>query len=267
MSKLYWLLSGALLACSGSQAAAQIAAQPAAQAVAAAVAQEKPNDGTDPTRPVRNLQLNYEHLDLRGNFTSDIMALAFTQPLGGRSSLRIKAPLSSIDARGDAGFALGDMSLKYTRIPVLTRNYGIVLQAEMIFDTASRAELGTGQNVLKPGIIYARFLTGGAIFAPAIVHSVSLWGDSGRPPVSVTTFDFYYVPHLANPKLYMTLDPAMNFDWHNDRYFPSLAVTLGRKLGKAMGGNVQAYVKPSAAFFADRPFNWGIEAGVQLLAF
>jgi hypothetical protein len=261
-----WTAAALLGMCGAASPAASQETGPAGQESAPAAEQE--NDGTDPTRPVKTLSVSYEHLDLRGDFTSDSLILAYTQPIGsGRNSLKAKLPLSSIDVLGNDRIDVGDISIKYTMIPKVTRSFGVVIGAEMTFDTASRAELGTGQNVFKGTLIYAKFLKNGGIFAPALVHSISVWGDGNRPAVNSTTVDLYYVPRLRNRSMYMTIDPAMTVDWENDREFPSLSVTLGYKLGRMMGGKGQMFVKPSASFAQERPVNWGVEVGFQLLSF
>lgn len=252
----------------GSVQAQTAAVQPAGPPATAPPAAEKENNGTDPTRPIRTASVFYEHTDLRGGFTSEVLTFNYTQPLGsGRSSLKIEMPFSSVDVFGNRSMAAGDLSLKYTKIPVVTRTHGIVLAAEMVFNTAARPELGTGKAVFKPQFIYAWFLKGGNIFAPALVHNISLWGNSNRADVNLTTIDLYYVPHLKNPKLYMTLDPAFNIDWENKKQFGALAVTLGYRLGNMLGGKGQMFIKPSTTFLDDRPTNWGIKVGFQVLGF
>jgi hypothetical protein len=230
--------------------------------------QEKENDGTDPTRPVRTASMLYEHIDLRGQFNSEIVTLNYSQPIGsGRSAVKVEVPFSSVDVLGNKSMDIGDVSFKFTNIPVVTRKYGIVIGLEMVLNTAARPELGSGKNVLKPSFIYAKFLKNGSIIAPSLVHNVSLWGDKGRPSVNLTTFDLYFVPRLKNPRMYMTIDPAMNIDWENKKEYPALAVTLGYKLGNMFGGKGQVFIKPSTTFFSDRPVDWGVKAGFQVLNF
>ena len=140
-------------------------------------AQEKPaNNGTDPTKLTTILQPTYEYLDLVGGFESGVLRLNYTQPFGAKSdySLRLRVPVQMNDVLGNSGHDLGDASLMLTHVFGLTRTHGWVFQGEAVFDTAARPELGTGKNVLKGTLIYARFLPTGAIFAPAVVQSNSV---------------------------------------------------------------------------------------------
>lgn len=233
----------------------------------AARAEDKPNDGTDPTRPVRTLQGDFEYLDLaHSHATSKVFTGSFSEPFG-HTAFQVKVPLAAVDVRGDDGYGLGDVSVKYTRVFGVTAKHGFVFTTEAFLDTADRPELGTGKYVIKPTIIYARFLKNGDIFAPALVQSLSVAGRSRRADVNATTVDFYYVPRLSNPHLYMTYDPALNYDWETDSFYSALAVTVGLKLGRVMGGNSQVFIRPSATFGDRRPVDWGMKAGVQLLNF
>lgn len=226
------------------------------------------NNGTDPTRPVRSATLGYETLELASGFTSQRLELRFSQPVGsGRSAIQLTVPFMSLDALGDDAFGLGDVGLRYSNVVRVTPDYGVVLQLEAEFPTAERDELGTGRVVLKPAIIYADFLADGSILAPSLLHNVSVGGDEDRADVNLTTFDLYYVPRLASQKVYMTLDPALNYDWEREAGYGAFAVTVGYRLGSMLGGSGQVFVKPSMTIGDERPVDWGLEIGFQVLNF
>jgi hypothetical protein len=251
------------LAALAAQAHAQD--QPAAQQ--APEHHAEPDNGTDPTRVRRSLTADFKHFDLRGGFTSDTLEAVYAEPLGSHTSLTATVPFPSVDTAGNAAMGFGDVELLLTNIPVVTRQYGIVVKAGATFDTASRPELGTGNTVLEGTAIYARFLKGGAILAPSLEYDYGVERDAGRSRVNQLTFDLYYVPHLKNRAWYMTLDPFVNLDFTADRQSGGLTVTLGRVIGPALGGRLQAYVKPGVFIGSDRSSNWGIETGIKLLGF
>jgi hypothetical protein len=233
-------------------------------------AQEKAvENGTDPSKLLSTAEAKYEYLDLGNRIGSGSLRLSFTQPLGEKQdySLRLRVPLSHIDIPGNGSHDMGDVSLQLAHVYGLTRKHAFVLQAEAVFDTAARPELGTGKHVLKGTFIYAKFLPGGNIFAPALVQSNSVGGQDGRADVNTTTVDLYYVPKLADARNLVTLDPAVNFDWENDRKYLSLAVTAGRVLGPQLGGTGIAFVKPSLFAGGERPATWGIELGYKVIGF
>lgn len=227
----------------------------------------EPDNGTDPTRVRRSLTVDFEHVDLRGGFTSDTFEFVYVQPLGSHTSLTATVPFPSVDVAGDAAMGFGDVELVLTHIPVVTRQYGIVVKAGFTFDTASRPELGAGNTVLEVTAIYARFLPGGSIFAPSLEYDYGIERDSGRARVNQLTLDLYYVPRLRDRNWYMTLDPFVNANFTSDEVSGGLSVTLGRVLGPALGGRLQAYVKPTVFVGSDRGANWGVEAGIKLLGF
>lgn len=97
-------------------------------------------------------------------------------------------------------------------------------RGELVFDTAKRPELGTGKTVFKGTFIYARFLAGGDIFAPAMVQSLSLGGNSARAKVNNTVFDFCYMPDslLARPRQTPRAGPPPRL-WYETATLPNFA--------------------------------------------
>jgi hypothetical protein len=240
-----------------------------ASTVCAGAWSQEADNGTDPTKLTSAAAVQIEHLDLKGGFSADTLKFIYVVPFGQKKdfNFRVQLPMVRTDVLGQSGFRLGDVSLKVNHVLTVTREYGIVVAGEAVFDTASRPEGGAGKNVLKANAVYAWFLQGGDIFAPAIVHSLSVSGDSSRAKVNGTVLDFYYVPKLADPKTFVTVDPALSFDWENDTRFASLAVTIGRAIGPAFGGNSQVFIKPTVLAGGDRPGTWGVEVGYKVIGF
>ena len=169
---------------------------------------------------------------------------------------------------GDSNLGLGDVSVKISRVAVVTPAYGIVLGAEAVFDTADAPDQGAGVDVLKLSGIYAIFLRNGAIFAPSLVQSVSIGApDPGRSDVNLTTIDLYYVPRLADPGAYMTVDPAILYDWETDRMSGALSVTYGTSVDLGIAGNESFFIKPSAGIGGNRGSDFGLEIGFKMVGF
>lgn len=230
--------------------------------------QQAVDNGTDPTRVSRTFQVKGEHLALRDDFSSNTLKLWYTQPLGPGLSAIFKLPVTQVDVRGNDDVGLGDVSIQLGKVFGLTREGGHVVQGEMIFDTATRPELGGNQNVFKATYVRALFLKNGAILAPSFLHNIGVSGQGRFPRVNLTTVDIYYVPKMADPRNLVTFDPNVSYNWNNDDLFASLAVTVGRNLGKApFGGNQFILVKPSAVFGNARPNRWGIELTYKVIGF
>jgi hypothetical protein len=240
--------------------------------LADAAAQEAKKDidnGTDPTRFSTSAALIYEYNDLANGLARQAPRLEVIMPLGKQRhyNVRVTVPVVSNDVAGNDNFALGDVAVRMSHVFGVTRHRGMVVHGEMLFNTAKRDELGTGKDVFKGTFIYAHFRPNGSIFAPALVHSLDVAGDRDRADVSITTIDFYYVPKLKDPRNYITWDPALNFDWANNKDYVSLAVTFGRVVGEAFGGHAQLYIKPSLLAGSERPGDWSIEVGFKVLGF
>ena len=205
--------SGALGFASSVTAATEAA--PASDPARSAAAE----NGTDPTQLLTVAEAKHEYLDLNQGISSGTLRLTWTQPIDAARKWAVitRVLVTSIDAGGNDSFDIGDASLKISHVYGLTKTHAWVAQGELIFDTAARPELGTGKDVFKGTLIYARFLKNGAIFAPAWVQSNSVAGQERRDGVNITTFDFYYVPKMADPRNLITYDPALNFDWQSDK--------------------------------------------------
>ena len=231
-------------------------------------AQEKEvNNGTDPTKLATAVLVQYKYTELLTNDSTGLFEAQYTHPIGAlkNKSLTVNIPYAS--GVVDDDFGLGDLSLKFTHVAALNSQRGLAYTAEAIFDTADRNELGTGQTVLKVSGFYAKFLKGGNIFAPALVHQIDLSNNKDRSNVNNTTLDLYYVPKLTNPNYFLTFDPAVTSDWENNREYVSLTVTLGRMLGKAFGGDSQVYIKPQILGGSERPVDWTIQVGYKVIGF
>lgn len=225
----------------------------------------QPDNGTDPTKQTQAVTLAYEYLELRDGFYRETFKPQYKLPLGPHGSVTLLVPLIRTDIAGNEDYDLGDASLKFSYVYKLTRDHGIVLQGEVVFDTAARPELGSGATVFKGTVIYAKFLQDGAIFAPAL--GVNEGFDRDGRVVRSLVADFYYVPKLSDPRYYVTIDPALTADLENHAQFGSLAVTIGRVIGPAFGGSSQVYVKPGVFFGGERSADWGIEIGYKVIGF
>jgi hypothetical protein len=235
-----------------------------------------PDNGTDPTRVSRTALVTYERMRLKESVASDLFRLNLTIPVGPKDdySLRFRLPVTRLTGvGGNESFDVGDASIMLGHVFGLSQRGGYVAQLEYVSPTAARPELGTGKDVLKGTFIVARFLDGGSIFAPALVQANSIGGRADRPDVKATTIDLYYVPKLSDPRNLLTFDPSLNFDWETSKRFAGLAITYGRIIGKAFGGNAIVTVKPSANFGGERIFagersaTWGIELGYKVIGF
>lgn len=247
---------------------------------------EEINNGTNPTLLTTQMGVQYQYNEIDSQLNTGLLEAFYTRPFGdGSKALRFTLPGSDspFNARprlGDAAAAadqdpdvgeelrLGDISVTYIDVFHLTPNNGAAFTFELFLDTAETDTAGYGQFAGETSIFYAWFLDNGAIFAPAWVQTFGLEGgnDLGQD-VNVTTVDFYYVPKLANPKYYITFDPAMIHDWESDDTFGSFQVTFGMLTGKALGGDGQVFIKPGVLLGGEAPADWSVQVGYKVLNF
>lgn len=266
MKRIFVLACGVVLAVASASGAVPAPSDSAPVATQAVAATADDNDGTDPTKPTSQIKASIDRQNFPGDFATNFLSLEYNRPLGdGSWVVRPKVQFGSLSGAGvDTGLDVGDASIKLTKIVERTSKHGIVATFEVLAPTGS-ANLTGGKWLVKPNLIYAMFLKGGHIFAPAIVHVASIGGDASKPPINITTLDFYFVPRLANKNLFMTIDPAVNFDWEGNREFGALAVTFGYKLGPMLGGRGQISVKPLVLVGHNAPSDWGVQLAFQLL--
>lgn len=75
------------------------------------------------------------------------------------------------------------------------------------------------------------------------------------------------MPRLADPQLFITVDPALTRDWSARREYASLAITFGSSIGRAWGGNAQLFIKPTWFAGGERPARWGMKLGYKVIGF
>ncbi len=247
---------------------------------------EEINNGTNPTLLTTQAGIQYQFNQINPDLDTGLLELFYTQPFGdGSRAFRLTVPFSDSEFNshprlGDAALAfaenpdigaelaLGDISLTYIDVFYLTERNGSAFTFELFLDMAATDFAGYGQLAGETSLFYAWFLDNGSIFAPAWVQTFGLEGgnDDGQN-VNVTTIDFYYVPKLANPKYYLTFDPAVIRDWETDDTFGSLQVTAGMLTGRAFGGDSQVFIKPGILFGGDGPADWSVQVGFKVLNF
>ena len=163
---------------------------------------------------------------------------------------------------------MGDIVLKASYVPYVTRRHGLLLAAELAAPTATDDILGTERWVFSPSITYATFFPNGMLFAPAYKHSFTFAGDEDRADIDKGTLDFYLVHKFDHGRQWAILDPTYFLDYENDAYSGgTLRATYGRLLGKLGDAVVSGYVRPGVGIGADRPYDWSVEVAITLIGF
>lgn len=227
---------------------------------------EEVNNGTNPTILSSVAAVQYKHSNFRDGSSTGLFEAIYSQPLGERGNMALGLTVPYASGLRDSDYDLGDLSVKFTHVLNVDKDGGSAYTAEVFADTAGRAELGAGHTWLKASGFYAFFFPA-SILAPSLVQQVSLDSPGNRARINNTTFDLYYVPKLADPKYYVTYDPALVHDWENEESYASLTITFGRMLGKVFGGDSQVYIKPQVLGGKDRPIDFTVQVGYKVIGF
>jgi hypothetical protein len=250
-------VTSALLAVPGSQ-------EPAPAASASA-----DKSGTDPTKFLRAFRITNELARTTNENWSNTTAFSFVQPFAdSKMNLRLKVPVIWTDVTGSGDWGIGDLSLRYNWLAKITQSYGLLVGAEVVADTASEDFMGRGKWTAAPLATFALFLSKNMIFAPTYQHNFSFAGDSDRADVNESVLDFYFVITADDKQSWVTIDPTIVIDWENDQNTPAtLEVQYGWKAGELFGGAFNMYIQPGIGIGQDRPYEWNIEFGINIVGF
>jgi hypothetical protein len=272
------LLARASLTQASIAAAASAIAQDGSAGSDAATSDGKQSDaapqttdksGTDPTKFLRQVRLNYEYASTANDASVNTLSFSYVQPFAEQTmNLRFKLPLLHSDVSGSSETGIGDFSVRYNWLADITQSYGLLVGAELLADTATDDSLGRGKWVISPLATYAIFLNSNMIFAPTYQHNLSFAGDDARNDVNESVFDFYFVYTADDKESWVTVDPALVIDWENNEAIPfSIEVQYGRKLGTLWGGAVNGFIQPGIGIGQDRAIDWNIEVGISIIGF
>jgi hypothetical protein len=236
-----------------------------------APAQEaKDSSGTNPAILSRQLSKSNEYRFLADDYFFNVTNFRYTEPFAdGKASIRLTIPVNATDlAAGDTEIGLGDIAAKLSWVPYMSRSQAFILSSELYAPTATEDILGTGKWVIAPGITWANFVSREVIIAPALIHNISFAGDDDRPDVNRTDFDLYVVYKPHGKAWWITSDATVSHDFEGKTTPISWELTFGRSLMQLEGGGaLNGYIRPGIGIGHDRPYNFNIEVGINLINF
>lgn len=223
------------------------------------------NDGTDPARPAKTVGISFEGRGLAGNDRQHSLFADFVLPLrSARTVVALRVPMVGVRSAGN-DWGPGDVGIQLSRIIPTDERGAIIVGGQLELDTAGSVARGSGQTVASASMIVERVTAIGMILAPTITHSLGISGSAGR--VNRTRINLYTVPVHGGEDLYLTLDPAVTFDWGEQARYGEIVATAGYRIGRLAGGDMQLFVRPGVGFGSLRSYRWSVEAGFQLLNF
>jgi hypothetical protein len=218
--------------------------------------QEEVNTGQDPTRPVTRLDLRLKYVELDhkavGGDSAQVLTLRsdLAVPLRGgwRLALRGEFPMSwddtpSADNPGGARqFGLSDTLFQGALITPTAGNWTAAFGTQVIFPTATRAQMGTGKFQLVPSAVVKYDLGSripGVWTALLVRHAVDVGEvQANRPSVNQTIVQPYLNFDLPR-EWYLTFAPELRYDWRAATWFIPFDVEIGKMVTRHVVLSVQ----------------------------
>ena len=220
-------------------------------------------NASNPLAKVKNTDLRYQYFDLDdGRINDAFIDGAFMA----HDTLKIKYELHywETDLSGSSETGLESSTIKAIYFPYETKvegrpyvGYRVALGLDWIVDLSDddKEAIGSGSDVLGPFAGIAMAYESGLTFIPLIQYFTEYDGD----PVDQIALRVITLQPLPEKK-WLKLDAKLPVDRENDNAIPA---TVEVQLGKTFREGLGAYVDLLAGVGSDRPYNWGLGAGVR----
>ncbi len=219
-------------------------------------------DGSNPLASVNKIDLKPEYFDLGDDRDRTDLNLEVSLMLHEKFKLVIELHYWSTDITGDRQDDFESVSFKGIFFPYdtsLNETWGFrfAIGGEVIldFDNADKG-IGTGSDQIAPlvGFAFMNRETKTTIL-PVVQHFLSVDGDTN---INTTGFRLIVIQPLAEG-WWVKGDLRTPYDWEND----AIPATLEVELGKMLSPNFGLFGTSFTGFGGDRPYEWGIGAGVR----
>lgn len=137
--------------------------------------------------------------------------------------------------------------------------FGLGVGSELIFDTATEDELGSGKYQFVPVLAAGFSPMEGLRITPTLKDYISFAGDADRPNINDLSFNVKTL--YSWPKGWWTaLDPTLKVNFQNDNKRTLILYSEG---GKMLNENVSAWVRPGIHVAGEERMNWSVEVGIR----
>ncbi len=156
---------------------------------------------------------------------------------------------------------LGDILLRamFRVMATYESGFGLGVGSELIFDTATEDELGSGKYQFVPVLAAGFSPMEGLRITPTLKDYISFAGDADRPNINELSFNVKTL--YSWPKGWWTaLDPTLKVNFQNDNKRTLILYSEG---GKMLNENVSAWVRPGIHVAGEERMNWSVEVGIR----
>ncbi len=215
-------------------------------------------NASNPLAKVKNTDLRYQYLDMDASHVNDVFIDGAFMAL---DSLKIKYELHywETDITGNSENNLESATLKAIYFPTEGAwgevNYRVAVGLDWIVDLGEQEKgIGSGSDQLGPFAGLALGV-GDATWIPLIQQFLNYNGET----INTTAFRLIALKPLPN-KMWLKLDAKAPVDWEHDN---EIAANAELQLGKSINKNVGLYIDGLIGIGTDRPYDWGLGAGIR----
>ena len=236
-------------------------------------------NGTDPIDFISRLEVKNEYVDIDGgheNVTTFQGDYAFSKTF----LVRMEVPVVDSDPPGSAGgpelldlpvesgvpgaspkTGLGDILVRAVARVLKTDSFAMGVGAEVILDSATADETGTGKNQFAPILAAVYYPVEELSIFPIIKDHISFGGDSDRADIHFLSFELN-VEYDWPRGWWTTLAPELLINFEDDN---KKTLIIDVEAGKMFNENVGAWVRPGTHVAGEKGMNWNIQVGVRYL--
>jgi hypothetical protein len=220
----------------------------------------------DPTDFKSRIETRYEYQSLQSHGVRQLLVPRYEHAFGKAFSLRFEVPYVADDSPqqgvGDES-GMGDILVRPALRAYRREGLGVVVAAEITFDTAVDERLGSGKNVIAPlafASIDAPRLK--SVIFPYAQQYVSVGGDDQRNDINQTLLRLGLLTRWPQ-RFYSFVEPSLYIDWERDA---RTGFTLELEVGRLMNRQLAIWARPGVGLWGDNlppVYNWNFEVGFR----
>jgi hypothetical protein len=211
-------------------------------------------------------EIRDEFRDLRGGGTVYMLVPRVDVPANPDLAFRIETPIVFTDAgtpNNDTASGLGDVLFRGSYRAARGAGYAIVAGGELILNTATSDDLGTGKNVIAPLIFASIDLPQyDSVVFPFLQYYFTLSGNDARPDVNYTSIKSAYLTRWPN-LVYTIVEPQVIVDHERA---DKVGLTLDGEIGRFLNRDTAIWVRTGFGLGGEslpEVYDWKFEVGVR----
>ena len=236
------------------------------QVESASGADAAPNSSQPVQFRTSRFEIRDEFRDLQGGGTVYMIVPRVDLTANPDLSFRIETPIVFTDAgtpNNDTKSGLGDLLFRGSYRVARGAGYAIVAGSELILNTATSDDLGTGKNVIAPLIFASIDLPQyHSVVFPFLQYYFTLGGDDARQDVNYASIKSPFLTRWPN-LVYTIVEPQVIVDHERADKF---GLTLDGEIGRFLNRDTAIWVRTGLGLVGDNlpeVYDWKFEIGVR----